>query len=563
MAGKALEERMRAFALKNAFEHGGKAHHGAVLGRLLGDDPALKNKMAELGKTISIVLKEVNALKPEEQLAELKKHHPELLERKKEGKKELPELENAVTGNVTMRMAPNPSGPLHIGHCRMIILNDEYAKKYNGVLILRFDDTDPKNENKKPMKEAYAWAEEDLKWLGVNYYRVERASARLEKYYEFFSLLLRKGVSYVCSCPQEEWSQKVRVRKEYCPCRSLSVEENLERWRKMLEWEYKEGQAVGRMKTLEGEKDPAVVDWPTFRIVDEPEHPFSSAHVWPMLDFASAFDDYDMKVTHIIRGKDLAASERKQRVIYDYMEWKYPITEVYGKFGTTEDLVISKSKIAQGIREGKYSGYDDPKLLALLKSFKKRGIQPEAIRNYILSLGLTQHETNVDLDILYNENKKLVDATANRYFAVVSPEKVRIEQLGNVKASAPLHPGDEGRGKRTLEVENGEVYAEKEDLENASNGVEFRLLHLCNAVMANGKLREVKASEMPQSKIHWVPAKGSLELELHTTSGVRNGFVERGVLNEKTGNVVQFERVGFARIESVSGEKVVAYYSHK
>ena len=183
------DEKILAYALENAVLHEGKAQINSVLGKLFLEG-LKKDNIKDIIPNVKRIVDKVNSLDREKQKAEFENFKHLTKERVHEKKEDLPELQGVKPGKVIMRMAPNPNGPLHIGHARMIILNDEYTKRYKGKLILRFDDTDPKNENKKPMKEAYAWAEEDLKWLGVKYNRVEKASKRLKKYYSFFELLL-------------------------------------------------------------------------------------------------------------------------------------------------------------------------------------------------------------------------------------------------------------------------------------------------------------------------------------------------------------------------------------
>ena len=514
------------------------------------------------------MIKEVNKISLEKQKKQLEEINPEFLTKeKKEEERVLPELPNAnLFGKkvdqkqIVMRMAPNPNGPLHIGHCRMAILNDEYAKKYSGSLFLRFDDTDPKNENKIPMKEAYGWIEEDLKWLGVKYDRVERASSRLEVYYSYFKQFLEKGFTYVCLCEQESWSKLVREQRKECPCRKFTNQGNLKNWEKMLSGKFKEGQAVGRIKSnFEKEKNPAVLDWVAFRIVDNPQHPFSKNKVWPTLDFASAIDDKDFGATHIVRGKDLASSEEKQRILYDYLGWKYPVTKVYGKFMTSEDLVISKSKIQEGIKSGLYTGYDDPKLV-FLRALKRRGIKAEAIRNYILNLGLSESETTVDLEILFSENKKLVDKEAGRYMVVLDPVKINTEELTQDTFSEPVHP--ENKEKKKKITVSKEAYIAKEDFEKY-NGKEVRLLPLFNVKVGKKvKLLEDQNYTQKQDKIQWAPYPG-IKVKVIFPEGTKEGFGEQALADLKEGEIIQMIRIGFGVIEKKAKDLITIIFSHK
>ncbi len=556
------EEKILAYALENAVLHNGKAQTNSVLGKLFLEG-LKKENIRDVMPKLQEIVKKVNSMGKEEQQRDFDGLKDLVKERVHEQREELPDLPNAKPGKVVMRMAPNPNGPLHIGHARMIILNDEYSKRYKGKLILRFDDTDPKNDNKKPMKEAYAWAEEDLKWLGVKYDNVERASARLDKYYGFFEELIKKDLAYVCTCEQEAWSEMVRIKRKACPCRSLGKEDHLKRWGEMLKGKFKEGKAVGRLKTSIDEKNPAVIDWPTFRIVDKPDHPFEKkAKVWPVLDFASAYDDHDFGITHIVRGKDLATSEEKQRLLYNFLKWKYPETVVYGKFMTTEDMIISKSKIAEGIKAGIYSGYDDPRL-SLLRAYRRRGIEAQSIRNYINSLGLTQHETTVALDILFNENKKVIDEISNRYFAVFDPKEIELKGLDKKETTAPVYPDKPEKGLRKIKILDNKVFVQREDLKTIKHNEKFRLMWLANFTLGHEYCGFAEEIGPADKKLQWVSSDG-IPISLVMDDGsIKRGLVEPNVLKEKPGKHVQFERVGYAVLENLSKKEVSAYFTHK
>ncbi|VVB61135.1 Glutamate--tRNA ligase [uncultured archaeon] len=581
-----LQTEIRKIALLNAISFGGKANPKAVAGKVLGSIPEARKDVPATMKLIEEACSQINSMPVEEQNAQVSKLKISIPEKEETvEKKALPPLEGALAGKVVMRMAPNPNGPLHIGHSRMAILNDEYAKMYDGKLILRFDDSDPKNKNKLPMKEAYAWIEEDLKWLGVKYDGVERVSARIPAYYKYFEKLLEMNGAYICTCKQEEWSETARKKRKLCPCRSLSVSENMKRWKMMLDWKYKQGEAVARIKTdlseknhladssklfspdiLSMAKNPAVIDWVAFRIIDEPEHPMAdkSVKVWPMLDFASAIDDFEFKITHIIRGKDLAVSELRQKVLYSYFGWKYPKTRVYGKFVTTEDMVVSKSKINEGIRQGKYSGFDDPQL-ATIMAFRRRGIRPAAIREYILSLGVSESETTFDMNILESINRKIVDPKAARYFFVDAPVKLKLTPKAGGIFKIRKHPQHPEMGERTLKLAQ-EIYVSKSD---AKPGEEVMLMGAMLPVKITGK--EIELLKFTSSKrfIHWLPAdeKEIVQAEVRMPDGTtKKGVLEKAALSEGVGAIIQLERFGFARIDALqnkANKQVLLYYTHK
>ena len=559
---KELKNKIFPYVLQNAVFYNGKAELGSVLGKVLGENPELRKQVPEVKKNVENLVKEINKLSLEEQKSQLEKLNPKMLEKEeKKEEKKLPELPG-IKEKIVMRMAPNPNGPLHIGHCRMAILNDEYTKKYGGTLLLRFDDTDPKNENKIPMLEAYNWIQEDLKWLGVKYDRVERASDRLDVYYSYFKQFLERGFVYVCLCEQEVWSKMVREQRKECPCRKNDFQKNLDNWEKMLAGEFKEGQAVGRIRAdFKKEKNPAVLDWVAFRIIDNPQHPLvKKFKVWPTLDFASSIDDKEFAITHIIRGKDLASSEEKQLILYKYLGWRYPITKVYGKFMTSENLVISKSKIQEGIKSGLYTGYDDPKLV-FLKALRRRGIHPQAIRNYILNLGLSEAETTVDLDILYSENRKITDPGANRYMIVLDPYKIEIEDAPEIKQiEVERHPDDPKAGKKIVTVSKT-IFVSKDDFNQFTRKV-VRLKGLFNVKLENKSPYKGNELERGMQRLQWVSGP-NVKVRIVFPDKTVEGLGEPEVGKLKVGQIIQMERIGYGRVDKVEKDMVTIYFSHK
>ncbi|MEK6810608.1 MAG: glutamate--tRNA ligase family protein, partial [Candidatus Thermoplasmatota archaeon] len=180
-----IRDLARKYALQNAVLHGGKADGKAVLGKILAEQPALRAQARDLMGQVEAVVLEVNASDPEAQRAELAAVSPELLEHRVEVKGAvLPSLPGAEEGKVVVRLAPYPSGPLHIGNARAFLLNDEYAKRYRGKLILAFDDTIG-SEEKPILPEAYDQIREGLAWAGVTVHEVLYKSDRIPLHYEW------------------------------------------------------------------------------------------------------------------------------------------------------------------------------------------------------------------------------------------------------------------------------------------------------------------------------------------------------------------------------------------
>jgi len=565
MAGADPRELLLRCALANAVKHGGVPQAGAVIGMVMGANPELRPKAKEVSSLARDVIAEVAALDPESRRKRLEEIAPEMiaaLSEKHEHKKVLPELEDAKNG-VVMRFAPNPSGPLHIGHARAAALNDAYVKMYGGRYILRIEDTDPKRVD----PEAYETVVDDIRWLGLGITETVYQSDRLPLYYDLCRQLIGKGGAYVCTCDNERFKE-LKMAKQACPCRANTVTQNLALWEKMLAHGFREGEVSVRIKTDLLHPDPAMRDFPAFRILDSPAHPRKpGAFVYPLMNFSVVADDHLLGVTHVIRGKDHIANTRRQRYIYDHFGWKVPVYRHYGRMGI-EGVVLSTSQMRLGIKEGTYSGWDDIRL-GTLRALARRGISPEAVKNAMLAIGIGETDISFSWDNLYAENRKIVDPVANRYFFVPDPVTAVIHAAPHVTTKALLHPADEKRGVRTLAF-NGSLILPAAELGDKSRTL-LRFKDLFNVSVeydhgrphltyAGNSLADARAAKAPI--IQWLPVADQVPCTLRTPEGDIAGACEPAARNE-LGNVVQFERVGFAKIDSVTDDGVVAYFTHK
>ena len=556
-----IRELIEKYALQNAVKYNAAPKAGAVMGKLMGEHPALRSRAKEVSPLVAEVLAVVERTGPEEWQKRLEAIAPELLaelSEKKEPDKGLPALEGAE-GGVVMRFAPNPNGPPTLGSARGIIVNSEYVKKYGGKFIIRFDDTDP--VKKRPMPEAYGWYLEDCRWLGARPDLVITASERVEQYYPIAEELIRRGGAYICGCPQAAFKEHKDKGVE-CRHRSQSVEENLELWKGMLDGTVAEGEAVLRVKTDMHHKDPAIRDWPAFRIVTAP-HPLvgDKYRVWPLLDFESAVEDHLLGTTNIIRGKDLADSGSRQRYLYQHLGWQYPRVIHWGRIKIHQFGSFSTSKLRKAIEAGEYSGWDDPRV-PTVRAMRCRGIRAEALRKFMIDLGVGETDISISMDSIYAENRKIIDSEANRRFFVWDPVALEIEGDVPALAQAPLHPAI-NRGFREIPAGN-RLFICKSDLEGLKVGDNIRLKDLCNIEISSLEPARARflARDMGQRTkiIHWAPLDGP-KVRVLRPDGADEGFGEAGIA-EELGRVVQFERYGFVQVNGV-GEPIVAYFAHR
>jgi glutamyl-tRNA synthetase len=585
-----LKELIRKAALLNAILHEGKAQAGAMIGKVLGERQDLRSCIKELSVVINSIVNEVNSYSLVEQRAIVEQNWPETQKKEKPEEKKLPALANVQKfKQIITRFSPNPDCVLHLGSARAIILSHEYARLYGGKFILRFEDTDPKI--KKPALEFYESIRKDLKWLGIQVDEEYIQSDRLPIYYEYVEKLVGLGAAYVCECKQEVF-HKIAVARQACPCRSLSVTEHIDRWHNMLNGGYKEGQAVIRVKTELDHPNPAVRDWPALRIVDTKKYPHprvgSKYTLWPLYNLAAGIDDYLMGITHIIRGKEHYTNMVRQKYMYQALGWEYPEAIHYGRLKIT-DAFLSKSKIMAGVKDGTYTGYDDPRL-GTFAALHKRGVMPEAIKKMIIDVGIKANDVTLSWENLYSHNRKLLDAISDRYFFVIEPLELKVSGIPKeFHSKLPLHPEKPERGFReyTLTPDkeaSASFWISKKDAVNMEQGKIVRFIELFNIEITKvdkqatidaieSKLLTVEAKYSSESYedvrkikaplIHWISKGTEVPCEIVLQNAqIVIGFAERESEKLKSDMIIQFERFGFTRIDEVN-QKIIGYYAHK
>lgn len=543
-----LEQTIRKYALQNALQFDGKASVGAVLGKVMAENPELRSRAKEVNSLARGVVDEVNGMSAEAQKKALEESAPELLVKEQKHRETgLPDLKG-VSGEVRMRMAPNPSGPLHVGHSRMAILNDEYVKRYGGICYNRFEDTDPARIDPS----GYDTIPEDFAWLGVRIDKTIVQSERFEIYYDVAKKLLEMGKAYVCTCKPDVW-RDLKNHKRPCPHREQPLSEQLLRWDRMFDGSFKPEEASLMVKTDLAHPNPAIRDFVGLRIDDTP-HPRTGTkyRVYPLMNLAVAVDDHLLDLTHVLRGKDHLNNTYRQEYLFDYFGWKKPVYIHYGRV-SIEEAQLSTSKMAKGIKEGLYSGWDDPQL-GTLRALRRRGIRPESLRRYWVETGIKEVDIEFSWKTLFSFNRDLIDDGADRFFFVDDPVKVKIEGAPDITGKAPVHPDHPERGVREIKVgPDHAVYLAKTDLPSVDT--RLRLKDLCNVEFKGGKAHyignDLAILKDGVSIVHWAPMSGYDAEVLMTDGSVKKGKAEPLLASAK-GKVVQLERFAFVRVEEVS-----------
>jgi glutamyl-tRNA synthetase len=577
---KEVREVIKKIVLLNALRYDGKASQKPIFSKLLGEYPQYRQKIKDVAPVISEVVREINDLSLEQQKAIVEGKWPEaLVEEKTEEKKQLPPLRNVKKyERVVTRFSPNPDFVLHLGSARAIILSYDYAKMYNGIFYLRFEDTDSKT--KKPKLEFYEAVREDLRWLGCPWDGEFIQSDRLPIYYEYAEELIKAGNAYVCTCVREGFQEKSKTGKP-CPCRVLSAEENLVLWSQMLDGTYSEGGAVVRVKTDLGHPNPAVRDWPALRIIDPEKYPHplvgSKYCVWPLYNFSTGIDDHLMGITHIIRGKEHLTNQARQEYMYRHFGWTYPETIHYGRLKIT-GASLSKSEIVKGMNSGLYKSWDDPRL-ATLAALRKRGITAEAIHSLIIDVGPKPQDVVLSWKNLYAHNRKLVDPAARRYFFVHNPIELAVNDVPHAfTAKIPVHPDHPDKGFRVFEIVPTDGKAtfliSKDDLDLIDGKPAIRFMDLFNfqvkkigkaGVQASFKSESYEeAKKLRATLIHWLPVSSGVQCEVvMPDASVAKGVAEDACKELKPDEIVQFQRFGFVRIDEVNNERLTAYFAYR
>ena len=557
---------IRKYAMQNALEYDGKGQAGSVQGRILGEVPELRQHAKHLFGVLTPAIEEANQLwndeGPEAVKAVLEAEAPDALEKRvKERREGLPELPNAVKGEVILRFAPNPNGPLTIGHSRGVIINSHYAEMYDGTMILRYDDTDTKI--KRPDVKAYDWIREDYTWLsGRKPDIILEASARMPEYMVHAKQFIADDYMYVCTCTADEFKQ-LRNDKQECPCRANSTLKNSDLWDQMNDTEgrFNEGDAVVRVRTGMEHKNPALRDWPALRIQRAPHPKVGEKYrVWPLLDFQSAVEDHIQKVTHIIRGKDLMDSTRKQKLLYEMAGWDYPETLYWGRVKVHEFGGFSTSQMKIDIENGDFEGWDDPRL-PTLRALRRRGYDAGAIRKFWIDLGLTQKDISVPMSTLNNLNSKAVDVEAPRLSFVRDPRTIHLDISGIEmdKVTLPIHPEHPDKGVREWSLGDNplKVKIASEDFTSREGRrlKDFATIGINHQKTKHGWEGEISRIERIDDTpiIHWLPSNMAqpavLLLEEEGELVAAEGLLE--INDYPDGTVVQLERMGFAILEGI------------
>jgi len=519
------------------------------------------------------------------------------------------DLKNGRFNYVRTRLPPEPNGYLHIGHVKAFLIDYNTAKAFGGELVLRFDDTNPAKEE----TEFVEAIEADARWLGIQWVKVTFASDYFDRLYEWAIRLVKKGLAYVDDQTPEEmsasrgtlprgtkWSQTESALKPgiESPYRNRSVEENLDLLERMKNGEFPDGSRVLRAKIDMAHPNIVMRDPVMYRIMHASHHRTGDKWcIYPMYDWSHGQNDSMEGITHSLCSNEYMI----HRPLY---EW---FLEQLGEFKTRQIefsrlnltyAMMSKRKLRKLVENGVVSGWDDPRLTTL-RGLRRRGVNPEAIQNFIAFVGETNNDSWVDMALLESFIRDDLNKRSLRRMAILHPLKLVIDNypLGQSEEMQAINnPEDETAGTRQVPFSKV-LYIEQDDFRETpppkyyrlypGNEIRLRYAYLikCTGIIHDPKTGEVtevhctydpatRGGDAPdgrkvKSTIHWVSAQNALEAEvrlydrLFTAENPDEGedvtqvinpnsleiltdcFLEPSLAAAQLGDKFQFERTGY------------------
>ena len=443
---------------------------------------------------------------------------------------------------VHTRFPPEPNGYLHLGHAKSICLNFGVAREFGGLCNLRFDDTNPTKEETEYVDSI----REDVRWLGgVWDDREFYASDYFEKLYDYAEQLIKMGKAYVDDLSAEEIREYRGTLTEpgrESPWRNRGVDENLDLFRRMRAGEFGDGQKVLRAK-IDMTSPNVVMRDPTLYRIRHAEHHRTGNKwcIYPMYDYTHCLSDSIEGITHSLCTLEFINNRELYDWVLETLGAYRPQQIEFARLNVTY-TVLSKRKLIQLVKEGHVTGWDDPRM-PTLSGMRRRGIPPEALREFCSRIGLARADSTVEYSMLEFCVREYLNEHTPRVMAVLDPVKVVIENypVGQVEEfDMPYHPEDASYGSRKVPFSR-ELYIERDDFRleppkkfhRLAPGAEVRLRYAyfitCREAVLDeaGNVVELRCVYDPESKggqspdgrkvkgtIHWVSAAHAIPAEV-------------------------------------------------
>jgi glutaminyl-tRNA synthetase len=458
------------------------------------------------------------------------------------------DLDSKKHSKIVTRFPPEPNGYLHIGHAKSICLNFGVAEEFGGQCNLRFDDTNPTKEE----QEYIDAIENDVRWLGFDWGKnLFHASDYFERLYEWAEHLIKSGKAYVDDQTQDEMRVARGTLKEpgrNSPFRDRSVEENLDLFRRMRAGEFPNGARVLRAKIDMASGNINLRDPVLYRILHA-SHPRTGTKwsIYPSYDFAHGQSDAIEGVTHSICTLEF----EDHRPLYDWFLDNLPVPSRPRQYEfarlNLSYTILSKRVLTGLVRDGHVKSWDDPRM-PTLAGLRRRGVPPEAIRDFVRRIGVAKANSVVDAAVFDFSVREVLNKTALRRMAVLRPLKVTIENYPEDKTEdieAANHPDNPEAGSRKIKF-GRTLYVERDDFMEVpakkfyrlSPGSEVRLRYAyfvtCKEVIkdAKGEVIELRCSYDPQSRGGHSPDGRKVKATLHWVSDADAVTAEVRIYNQ-------------------------------
>lgn len=386
------------------------------------------------------------------------------------------------------RFPPEPNGYLHIGHAKSICLNFGVAQEYADTgarCHLRFDDTNPTREDQEYVDSI----QEDVRWLGFDWGpHLYFASDYFDHYEKCARHLIETGRAYV----DEQTPEQIRATRGTLtepgtpsPWRDRPAAESQELFSRMKAGEVAEGSMVLRARIDMAAANLNLRDPVIYRVIHASHHHAGDGwRMYPMYDFAHPLEDAFEDITHSLCTLEF----EDHRPLYDWViDCCQPIIrEIRGHESRPRQIefarlnltytVMSKRKLLRLVQENLVDGWDDPRM-PTISGLRRRGLPPEAIRQFCATIGLTKTNSLSDIALLEHATRETLNRTSPRYMAVLDPIRISLSNWdeGRVEnLTGDLNPEDPAAGSRVLPFAKHLLIERDDFMENPPKGY-FRL----------------------------------------------------------------------------------------
>jgi glutaminyl-tRNA synthetase len=523
--------------------------------------------------------------------------------------------------NLRFRFPPEPNGYLHIGHIKALAISFGLASKYNAPVNLRFDDTNPSNEDQRFVDAI----KKDIKWMGYIWQNETYSSDCFDQLYLWSIELIINGKAYIDSQSSKDIaSQKgtPTTTGANSPFRSRSIEESLELFEKMKSGKCNEGEHVLRAMINMGSPNMLLRDPIIYRVINKPHQRTGNKWcVYPMYDWAHGQCDYIEQVSH-----SLCSLEFKPH--RDLYEWFLEAVKIQESTKTLVTLpkqrefsrlnlsytIMSKRKLFALVENNHVSGWDDPRM-PTISGLRRRGYTPNSIKNFISKVGVAKRDNIIDVSLLEFCIREDLNKITKRAMAVVNPVLLQIVNYPAGKEeffTCVDNPEEENPTTRKVSF-SSEVYIEQEDFslypssdfKRLSIGSEVRLKsgYIVKATHVDttegGVVTKIFCDYDPKSlsgsgslesqrkantTIHWVAKKMAIKAEvreydrLFTSASpdsdpntpfesfinkgslkIREAFVEPSLKSALPGDKFQFQRLGYFNTDDDSTKELLIF----